>query len=90
MQEERYKKLDISYNSQLTPSLIKEFCPLDNESQTLLEQAFSKWNLSARSYHRIIKLSRTIADMEGSSQIKAEHILEALSYRMPERYLNHE
>lgn len=90
VQEERYKKLDISYNSQLTPSLIKEFCPLDNESQTLLEQAFTKWNMSARSYHRIIKISRTIADMEGSKQIKTEHLLEALSYRMPERYLSNE
>lgn len=90
IQEERYKNLSINYNSQLTPSLIKEFCPLDSESQKILENAFSKWNLSARSYHRIIKVARTIADLNESLDIKTEHVLEALNYRMPEKFLSNE
>ena len=90
IQEERYRYLSISYNSQLTPSLIKEFCPLDSESQKIMENAFSKWNLSARSYHRIIKIARTIADLDDSKDIKITHILEALNYRMPEKFLSNE
>ena len=83
-QQERYKNLSISYNSELTPSLIKEFCPLNIESQKIMQMAFDKWNLSARSYHRIIKVSRTIADLDNSDSIEEKHILEALSYRIPE------
>ena len=90
IQSDRYKGLSINYNSQLTPSLIKEYCPLDFDSQKILENAFSKWNLSARSYHRIIKVARTIADLSNSKEIKKEHILEALNYRMPEKFLNNE
>jgi len=86
IQKERYKKTSISYNSQLTPNLIKKYCSLNNDGEKLMEAAFSKWNMSARSYHRILKLARTIADTEVSTDIKEEHILEALSYRMPEKY----
>ncbi len=90
IQAERYKNLSINYNSELTPSLIKEFCILGCEAQQILENAFSKWHLSARSYHRIIKLSRTIADLDDSQSIQTKHVLEALNYRMPEKYLSNE
>lgn len=86
MQEARYKGEPINYNSQLTPQLIKKYCALDEESRGLMETAFTKWNLSARQYHRILKVARTIADIDQSEQIKSDHILEALSYRMPEKY----
>ena len=60
---------------------VKDFCQLDNDSHTVLAQAVKTMNLSARSYYRILKLSRTIADLEASEYIQQEHILEALSYR---------
>mgnify|MGYP003315401762 CR=1 FL=1 len=86
IQEERYKKLSIDYNSQLTPKLIEKFCGLDNNSKSLMEAAFSRWNMSARQYHRILKVSRTIADLDESENIKEGHLLEALNYRIPEKY----
>jgi len=87
IQKARYKKISIDYNSQLTPALIRKHCALDDKSKALMEDAFSMWTLSARSYHRLLKVSRTIADLEQSDSIKEIHILEALSYRMPDRLL---
>jgi len=63
---------------------INKYCKLDNDCENILKQAISSLNLSARSYYRIIKLSRTIADLEGNDDIKKEHILEALSFRKRE------
>ena len=83
IQNSRYRNLRIKNNGELTPTLIKKYCRLGKSSSRLMEDAFSRWNLSARSYHRILRLSRTIADLEGSENIKEEHVLEALSYRMP-------
>jgi magnesium chelatase family protein len=60
---------------------IKIFCALDSESEGILQQAVKSMNLSARSYFRILKLSRTIADLEKADLISINHILEALSYR---------
>ncbi|MGI6728171.1 MAG: YifB family Mg chelatase-like AAA ATPase [Anaerovoracaceae bacterium] len=81
IQLQRYKSETIFYNSQLTPKLIKKYCPLDKESTELLKQAFEKYNLSARVYQKIIKLARTIADLEGKQQITLNHIAEAIRYR---------
>ena len=86
LQSDRYKGLGIERNSQLTPSLIKRFCTLAPEASDIIRGAFESLSLSARSYHRILKVSRTIADIEGAEIIGPEHILEALSYRCPERY----
>lgn len=60
---------------------IKETCPLTKEAQLLLEQVFNKLKLSARSYDRIIKVSRTIADLSHSEEIDDTHVAEAVSYR---------
>ncbi|NCB41444.1 MAG: ATP-binding protein [Clostridia bacterium] len=87
LQKNRYAKLSIDYNSQMTPRQIKKYCVLDDRCSKLLEEAFSVWRLSARSYHKILKVARTIADLSGCSSIKEEHILEALSYRMPDRLI---
>lgn len=86
IQRERYIKHGIIGNSQLTPQLIKKYCRLDESGQNIMEAAFSKWHMSARSYHRILRLSRTVADLDASENIKDFHVLEALSYRMPDKY----
>jgi magnesium chelatase family protein len=86
IQRERYIKHGITGNSQLTPQLIKNYCHLDESGQSIMEAAFSKWHMSARSYHRILRLSRTVADLDASENIKDFHVLEALSYRMPDKY----
>ncbi len=81
IQMERYKDQNIYFNSQLTPKTIKKYCKLGNKEQALLEQAFEKLNLSARAYHRILKVARTIADLEESEAILVKHISEAICYR---------
>ena len=85
IQLERYKNLNIYSNSELTPSLIEKFCIIDNSSKEILGKAFEKLGLSGRAYSRILKVSRTIADLEGEENIKKEHILEAIQYRSLDR-----
>jgi len=75
------KKRAITANSDMANKDIKEFCELNNECLMLLRRAVDKLNLSARSYHKIIKLARTIADLEASKNISPSHIAEALQYR---------
>ena len=82
IQAERYGGLEINFNSQLTGSEIMRFCELGNEEKKLMENAFETMNLSARGYHRILRVARTIADMGGCERIKSEHLAEALGYRM--------
>ena len=81
IQAERYKDEKINFNGQLSSSLIDKFCPLTDSASRLLARAFEKISFSARSYHRILKVARTIADMDGEEVIAAHHIGEALSYR---------
>lgn len=81
LQAERYREYPILTNSQLTPELIKIFCKLDDHGEKLLKSAAIKFNLSGRSYDRILKLSRTIADIENSADIESGHIAQALQYR---------
>ncbi|HHT98089.1 MAG TPA: YifB family Mg chelatase-like AAA ATPase [Clostridiales bacterium] len=81
IQLDRYKGKDIYYNSELNIKEIEQFCRLGEKEQKLIELAYKKMNLSARGYHKILKVSRTIADLEESTSIKEHHISEALSYR---------
>jgi len=81
IQLERYQGEEISYNSQLTPGLMKKYCALDRETKKLLETAFHQLSLSARAHNKIIKMGRTIADMEGAEKIGIRHIAEAVQYR---------
>lgn len=81
IQTQRYSKTKILCNADLTNKTIKEYCVLSEECRELLRQAVTKLHLSGRSYHRIIKLGRTIADLEGVEEIKINHIAEALQYR---------
>jgi len=84
-QVSRYKKFKIYNNAQLTPSLMEIYCKLDNESLLLLEKATEKMNLSARSFTRIKKVARTIADLDSSKYIQVKHIAEAIQYRKLDR-----
>lgn len=85
IQVERYKKYNLYSNSELTPKLIEIFCKLDIESKNLLERAIEKMNLSNRAYTRILKVARTIADLEESETIKEHHLIEAIQYRSLDR-----
>lgn len=80
-QQERFRKTVITCNAEITNKLIKEFCPLSEECLTLLRQAVTTLQLSGRSYHRTIKLARTIADLDNSAGITPSHVAEALQYR---------
>lgn len=84
IQEKRFVGTNIKYNSDITPDKIKEFCSLDDAASEILRQAFARLNMTARSHDRILKLARTIADLDGSEQITANHIAEAIQYRKQE------
>ena len=81
LQARRYSGTGILTNSELTSDLIKKYCQIDDKSRDMLKAAIMRFNLSGRSYDRILKLSRTIADIEGSENIEQMHIAQALQYR---------
>ena len=81
VQLNRYSGKKIYNNSKMTSSMIKKYCVLDEECSKMLEQAFDKLKLSARAHDRILKVARTIADLDGSDKITIDHLLEAISYR---------
>ncbi len=83
IQEKRLQPYSLSCNAHMGHREIKDTCPLTQDAQLLLEQVFNKLKLSARSYDRIIKVSRTIADLCHSEEIKDTHVAEAVSYRNP-------
>ena len=82
IQRERFKgSSNVSTNSDMHLKEIRKFCTLDETCQSLMRNAMTQLNLTARGYHRVLKLSRTIADLANSEEIQSTHLAEALQYR---------
>jgi len=85
IQQERYKDTDINCNARLTPSLLKKYCKMSEDAAKYLQMSFDKLGLSARAYDRILKVARTVADLEGSEIIQKQHIFTSISFRSLDR-----
>ena len=85
IQEERFSRTKIFHNAGMNSRHIKKFCSVDSESSLLLERAMDRFGLSARAHARILKIARTIADLEGSEALRAAHVGEAIQYRTLDR-----
>lgn len=86
LQRERYQKEKFSYNSQIPGGKIKEYCPLSKKQEKYMGQIYQKLNLTARSYHKVLKVARTLADLEQSKNISMAHLQEAVCYRSVDRH----
>ncbi len=85
LQSERLKRTKIYCNAQMSSLHIKKYCKIDNKCSALLETAIDKLGLSARAYNRVLKIARTIADLAGETDIRVDHISEAIQYRSLDR-----
>jgi magnesium chelatase family protein len=84
-QRERLQGKGVFSNAQMSPRLIRKYCRIDAEGERLLERAMTRMGLSARAYDRILKVSRTIADLDSEDDIRPAHIAEAIGYRPLDR-----
>jgi len=84
-QSERLTADGIFSNAAMSPRLIRKYCRIDSESEAMLERAMARLGLSARAYDRILKVSRTIADLDDSDAISSAHVSEAVHYRSLDR-----
>lgn len=87
IQEKRFKKHSITCNSEMGNRELKEFCKLDSKSQDLVKMAVNNMHLSARGFNRILKLSRTIADLDGKNEVESNYVAEAIQYRSRQQNL---
>lgn len=86
IQDQRFNQYaGIHYNAQMDPNLVRKICRIDEDGRILIQKAMEKLNLSARAYDRILKVSRTIADLSGNKEIGLEHLAEAIHYRSLDR-----
>ncbi len=85
IQNERFKSSTVTCNAKMTPAQTREFCVLDENSKKMLERCFESLGLSARAYDKILRIARTIADLDGSKNIELAHITEAVQYRSLDR-----
>ena len=81
IQKQRFSGTNITCNTQMTPAMVGEFCTLDAAGEKLLKGAFERLGLTARSHDRLLRVARTIADLDGSETIEAHHLAEAIQYR---------
>ena len=84
IQEERYRGTSIRFNGELTADQINRYCPLDEEEKMFMQRVYEQKELTARTYHKLLKVARTIADLEGEERIGMPHLAEAVSYRPDE------
>lgn len=89
MQANRYEGEEIITNAQLGMRKIEEFCRLEEQEKEIMEKAYERLGLSARSYHKVLRVARTIADLDGKENIEGKHLREALSYRTIDGYWRH-
>ena len=87
IQLERYKGEKIYSNAKMNSKHIRKYCQIDSDSESFLEAAFEKFHMSARGYNRILKVARTIADLDGKENIEFEHVAEAIAYRTIEKVM---
>ncbi len=87
IQEDRFSRTKIFNNAGMSSRHLKKFCSVDSESSLLLERAMDRFGLSARAHARILKIARTIADLEGRDELRAAHVAEAIQYRTLDRKL---
>ena len=80
-QHQRFNGTGLTCNAEMTPPEVREFCQTEESAQSLLKAAMKQLHLSARAFHRILKLARTIADLDGDGMIRAQHLAEAIQYR---------
>ncbi len=85
VQQKRFAGTGISCNARITPATIHEFCRMTDEASKVLQMAFDRLKLSGRAYDRIVKVSRTVADLDGDEIISSQHIMEAIHYRTLDR-----
>lgn len=85
IQRRRFEGTGISCNAQMTPSMTRKFCVLTKDAAELLKMSFEKLGLSARAYDKLLRISRTIADLEGSESIEFAHVAQAVQYRSLDR-----
>lgn len=88
IQLKRYKDYGIHSNAELNPKMIIRFCKLDSKSEELLQKAFEKFKFSARTYERILKVARTVADLDGKDNIEFKHVAESIQYRGLDKFTN--
>ena len=81
-QKERFWKTRTKTNAQMKPEEVREYCALNLSGERMMRQAYETLHLTARSYHKILKVARTIADLEEADQISEAHLAEAIGYRM--------
>lgn len=87
IQQDRFGPDDICLNSRMNSRQLRRHCLLDPEGRSLLQRAMDELGLSARAHDRILRVARTIADLEGSSRLRPEHVVEAIGYRSMDRKL---
>ena len=84
VQSRRFAGTGILCNARMTPAMVGQFCALDRDGTSLMRAAFERMGLTARSHDRVLRVARTIADLDGAENIRPEHLAEAVQYRNPE------
>jgi magnesium chelatase family protein len=84
-QRDRFAETDLASNADMGPAEVRQYCSIDDQGRALIKQAMQQLGLSARAYHRVLKLARTIADLAGGDGLTSAHLAEAIQYR-PRRW----